>query len=50
VTPLGLPDRFVEHGSREQLLAECGLDTEGLVEAITAHPGVPGIAPARANR
>lgn len=34
---LGLPDRFVEHGSREQLLAECGLDVPGIESAIKAH-------------
>ncbi|MFP5505632.1 MAG: 1-deoxy-D-xylulose-5-phosphate synthase [Gammaproteobacteria bacterium] len=34
---LGLPDRFVEHGSREQLLAECGLDAAGIEAAIRAH-------------
>ncbi|HSH30242.1 MAG TPA: 1-deoxy-D-xylulose-5-phosphate synthase, partial [Thiohalobacter sp.] len=31
---LGLPDRFVEHGTREELLAECGLDAAGILEAI----------------
>ncbi len=28
---LGLPDRFVEHGGREELLHDLGLDTEGIV-------------------
>ena len=27
---IGLPDRFVEHGSREELLAECQLDAAGI--------------------
>jgi 1-deoxy-D-xylulose-5-phosphate synthase len=27
---LGLPDRFIQHASREQQLAECGLDAEGI--------------------
>ena len=27
---LGLPDRFVEHGERGELLAELGLDTAGI--------------------
>ena len=31
---LGLPDRFVEHGERAELLAECGLDAEGMRRAI----------------
>lgn len=30
---LGIPDRFVEHGEREELLAELGLDEDGLVSA-----------------
>ncbi|MGB8634175.1 MAG: 1-deoxy-D-xylulose-5-phosphate synthase, partial [Rhodanobacteraceae bacterium] len=34
VLNLGLPDRFLEHGSREQLLAEAGLDAEGIGKAI----------------
>jgi 1-deoxy-D-xylulose-5-phosphate synthase len=28
---LAIPDRFVEHGEREELLAEMGLDAAGLV-------------------
>ncbi|HEX2243101.1 MAG TPA: 1-deoxy-D-xylulose-5-phosphate synthase, partial [Gammaproteobacteria bacterium] len=31
---LGLPDRFLEHGSREQLLAEAGLDAPGIIASI----------------
>jgi len=31
---LGLPDHFVEHGTREELLAQCGLDTAGVLRAI----------------
>jgi 1-deoxy-D-xylulose-5-phosphate synthase len=30
---LGLPDRFIEHGERDELLAELGLDVAGLVRA-----------------
>lgn len=33
---LGIPDRFVEHGEREELLAELGLDEDGLVSAALA--------------
>lgn len=29
---LGLPDRFIEHGERDELLAELGLDVPGLVK------------------
>ncbi len=31
---LGLPDRFLEHASREQLLAEAGLDAAGIEAAL----------------
>jgi len=31
---LGLPDRFIEQGERTELLAECGLDVEGMRRAI----------------
>ncbi|MES0873607.1 1-deoxy-D-xylulose-5-phosphate synthase [Sinimarinibacterium thermocellulolyticum] len=34
VLNLGLPDHFVEHGTREELLAQCGLDTAGIQRAI----------------
>jgi 1-deoxy-D-xylulose-5-phosphate synthase len=30
---LGIPDRFVEHGERGELLADLGLDADGLVRA-----------------
>ncbi|WP_024929431.1 1-deoxy-D-xylulose-5-phosphate synthase [Methylophilus sp. OH31] len=31
---LGLPDQFIEHGSHETMLAECGLDNNGIKSAI----------------
>lgn len=31
---LGLPDQFIEHGNHETMLAECGLDTTGIIKAI----------------
>jgi 1-deoxy-D-xylulose-5-phosphate synthase len=34
VLNLGLPDRFLEHGSREQLLTEAGIDAPGIVASI----------------
>ena len=33
---LGLPDRFLEHATREELLAEAGLDADGIQRAILA--------------
>ena len=34
VLQLGLPDRFVEHGDHALLLASCGLDRDGIVQAV----------------
>lgn len=31
---LGLPDTFIEHGVHETMLAECGLDADGITQAI----------------
>ena len=31
---LGIPDRFIAHGSRDELLAESGLDVTGIRHAI----------------
>ncbi|HOW76191.1 MAG TPA: 1-deoxy-D-xylulose-5-phosphate synthase [Candidatus Competibacteraceae bacterium] len=31
---IGLPDRFVEQGERAELLAECGLDAEGVFQQL----------------
>ena len=33
---LGLPDAFQHHGSREQLLAEAGLDVTGIRTSLLA--------------
>lgn len=34
VLNLGLPDAFLSHGTREELLADCGLDAAGVLRAI----------------
>ncbi len=34
---LGLPDTFLEHGTREELLAACGLTSDGILHAIDAY-------------
>jgi 1-deoxy-D-xylulose-5-phosphate synthase len=31
---LGIPDRFVEHGTPKELHAECGYDAEGIMQAV----------------
>ncbi len=33
---LGLPDRFIDHGEQGQLLAELGLDSDGIVRTVRA--------------
>ncbi|HPK07416.1 MAG TPA: hypothetical protein PK773_06390, partial [Aminivibrio sp.] len=49
VKRLGIPDRFVEHGSQAQLRKDLGLDADGIVQAVktllgrkerSAHPFV----------
>jgi 1-deoxy-D-xylulose-5-phosphate synthase len=41
---LGIPDRFIEHGSREQCLAAAGLDGDSVLATIrdwrTETPGI----------
>jgi 1-deoxy-D-xylulose-5-phosphate synthase len=34
VVRLGVPARFVEHGSNTQLYRECGYDTQGIIETV----------------
>ncbi|HEY4999235.1 MAG TPA: transketolase C-terminal domain-containing protein, partial [Usitatibacter sp.] len=34
VLTLGLPAEFVEHGDPHQLLADCGLDAEGIARSV----------------
>jgi 1-deoxy-D-xylulose-5-phosphate synthase len=34
VKRLGIPDRFIEHGSQPELYAECGFDDKALVAAV----------------
>ena len=31
---LGLPDQYIDHGSQAQLLADCGLDADGIVKTV----------------
>ncbi len=38
VINMGLPDRFVDHGSRNELLNECGLNVPAILHAVHNHP------------
>jgi len=37
VLNLGLPDKYIDHGDRKELLADCGLDAAGLVRSVARH-------------
>jgi 1-deoxy-D-xylulose-5-phosphate synthase len=50
VLHLGLPDRYQEHASREQLLSEAGLDAEGIRAALLARwPDLAAATPRAKN-
>lgn len=40
---LGIPDRFLDHGSQSEVLADCGLDPEGIYKSI--HYSINHLAP-----
>ncbi len=37
VINLGLPDKFIDHGNQKQMLADCGLDAQGIIDTINTH-------------
>jgi 1-deoxy-D-xylulose-5-phosphate synthase len=39
VLNLGLPDAFLPHATRDQLLAECGLNADGIIAAVHCFSG-----------
>jgi 1-deoxy-D-xylulose-5-phosphate synthase len=39
ITVLGLPTKFLPHGDAKQILANCGLDADGLADTIAAALG-----------
>ena len=45
---LGLPDAFVEHGDPQTLLADCGLDAQGIARAIRERVSQAGRRPGKA--
>ncbi|HSS64943.1 MAG TPA: 1-deoxy-D-xylulose-5-phosphate synthase, partial [Gammaproteobacteria bacterium] len=47
---LGLPDRFIEHGSRGEMLKDAGLDTAGVLKSVQAFLTRIGSEPKHAER
>jgi 1-deoxy-D-xylulose-5-phosphate synthase len=47
VTRLGVPDSYIEHGERDELLADLGLDVSGIL--ATCHNLASGIRGAHVN-
>ena len=39
ILTIGLPDRFIEQGTREEVLTDAGLDTAGILASISAYSG-----------
>ncbi|OUR64288.1 1-deoxy-D-xylulose-5-phosphate synthase [Methylophaga sp. 42_25_T18] len=37
VINLGLPDKFIDHGSHQQMLSDCGLDAQGITDTVKTH-------------
>jgi 1-deoxy-D-xylulose-5-phosphate synthase len=44
VKRLGIPDAYIEHGTQDELYAECGYDVAGMVAAATEMIGVKGMS------
>jgi 1-deoxy-D-xylulose-5-phosphate synthase len=44
VLNIGIPDRFIEHGSREDCLAFAGLDAQGILDQIMTRLNTMGLA------
>lgn len=34
---MGLPDKFIDHGEHKQMLSDCDLDAEGIINAVHSH-------------
>ena len=34
VKRLGIPDFFIEQGTQEELIAECGFDKDGIIKTV----------------
>lgn len=34
---MGLPDKFIDHGEHKQMLSDCGLDKQGIIDTVNNH-------------
>ncbi|MFT7414356.1 MAG: 1-deoxy-D-xylulose-5-phosphate synthase [Methylophagaceae bacterium] len=34
---MGLPDKFIDHGVHKQMLSNCGLDAQGIIDTVNNH-------------
>ncbi len=41
---LGIPDKFIEHGTPEDLYRECGIDARGITNSVIEMLGISGFA------
>ncbi len=37
VKVLGLPDKFIDHGQQNQMLSDCGLDAQGIINTVNSY-------------
>ena len=37
ISIMGLPDKFIDHGEHKQQLADCGLDSDGIIDTVNKH-------------
>jgi len=42
---LGIPDQFIEHGNRDELLADLKLDRDGIAEVCREMAGLDRLTP-----
>jgi 1-deoxy-D-xylulose-5-phosphate synthase len=38
---LGIPDRFIEHGTTDELYRDCGIDVKGITNTVLGTLGKP---------
>ncbi len=44
---IGIPDHYIEHGSRQDCLAMAGLDVNGILEQVNKRLDMTGHSPVR---